>query len=70
LKAKARNVGDYLNDLEGSMGGRTEQVKDGLQIYIGLWKRAIEKGVVSERDDVETALVKLESKGGLYKASE
>jgi hypothetical protein len=70
LKAKARLVGDYLKELEGSMEGRTDQVRDGLQIYIDLWKKAIENGVVSANDDVETALGKLETKGGLYKASE
>ena len=70
MKAKARSVGDYLKDLEGTMEGRPEQVRDGLRAYIDLWRKAIEKGVVSEHDDVEAALGKLDSKGGLYNASE
>ena len=70
MKGKARNVGDYLQELQASMDGRTEQVKDGLQIYIDLWRKVIEFGVVSSSDDVESALEKIEAKGGLYKAAE
>jgi hypothetical protein len=67
---KAKNVGEYLQELKRSMEGRSEQVKDGLQIYIDLWSKAIEKGVLSSADDVESALEKLDAKGGLYKAAE
>jgi hypothetical protein len=52
------------------MEGRPEQVKDGLRIYIDLWMKAIEKGVLSSEDDVESALKKLDANGGLYKAAE
>jgi hypothetical protein len=67
---KAKNVGDYLADLEKTMKDREEQVKEGLGIYIDLWKKAIENGVVKESDKVEDALQKIEGKGGLYKAAE
>jgi hypothetical protein len=67
---KAKIVGDYLADLEKTMKDREEQVKEGLGIYIELWKKAIENGVVTESDRVEDALQKIEGKGGLYKAAE
>jgi hypothetical protein len=49
--------------------GRPEQVKQGLEIYIGLWEKAIERGVVDESDGVDAALAKIEEKGGLYSAA-
>lgn len=70
MTAKVRNVGAYLEELQKTKRERTEQVKEGLEIYIDLWKRAIERGVVSETDPVDDALVKIEKKGGLYKAAE
>ncbi len=38
-------------------------------MYIDLWKKAIEHGVVGEGDKVDEALAKIESVGGLYKAA-
>ncbi|MBI3840384.1 MAG: hypothetical protein HY297_00255 [Thaumarchaeota archaeon] len=68
--AKQRKVLDYLEELEKGMADRPEQVKDGLQIYVGLWRKAMENGVVAGSDDVEEALQKIEGAGGLYKAAE
>lgn len=65
-----KNVGDYLAELEKTKNDREEQVKQGLEIYIDLWKKTIENGVVRETDLVEVALEKIEVKGGLYKAAE
>ena len=65
-----RNVKEYLDELERSKDDRPEQVKEGLESYIDLWKKAIENGVVSPDDDVESALEKVEEKGGLYAAAE
>ncbi|HEY6283637.1 MAG TPA: hypothetical protein VIW22_06910 [Nitrososphaerales archaeon] len=65
-----KNVGDYLAELEKTKNDREEQVKEGLEIYIDLWKKTIENGVVRETDLVEEALEKIEEKGGLYKAAE
>ena len=70
MKPKARIVGDYLDELERSKGERPDQVREGLEVYIGLWRKAIENGVVSTSDDVELALEKIEGKGGLYRAAE
>ena len=44
-------------------------MKEGLDIYIDLWRRAILNGVVSETDGVDKALTKIEQKGGLYRAA-
>jgi hypothetical protein len=70
MKARARNVRDYIEELEQSKKDREEQVREGLEIYIGLWKKAIERGVVAPSDDVESALEKIEEKGGLCKVAE
>jgi hypothetical protein len=67
--SKVRNVKDYLAELEKTKGGRPEQVREGLEIYIDLWKRALGRGVVSEADTVDEALVKIDAEGGLYKAA-
>lgn len=60
---------DYLAELEKTKGERTEQVKEGLDVYIDLWKRAIERGVVGEEDGVDEALAKMDRVGGLYRAA-
>lgn len=70
MSAKMKVVRDYISELERTKDGRDPQVKQGLEIYIELWKRAIEKGVVGEGDAVDVALSKIESAGGLYKAVE
>ena len=63
------NVSDYLAELAKSKGDRSEQVQEGLSMYIDLWKKAIERGVVDEGDGVDEALEKIEKVGGLYKAA-
>ncbi len=65
-----KKVGEYLAELEKTKDDREEQVKEGLEIYIDLWKKTIENGVVQESDLVEDALEKIEVHGGLYKAAE
>ena len=64
-----KNVKEYLSELERSKEDRTEQVKEGLEMYVDLWKKAIERGVVGEGDKVDEALVKIDRAGGLYKAA-
>jgi len=61
---------DYIGELERTKNDRPQQVKEGLEIYVDLWRKAIHKGVVSENDTVNEALAKLEERGGLYKATE
>jgi hypothetical protein len=65
-----RDVRSYLAELEKTKEGRSDQVKEGLEIYIGLWRKAIERGVVAETDKVDDALTKIEGGGGLYKVAE
>lgn len=60
---------EYLSELEKTKGDRTEQVKEGLEMYIDLWRNAIERGVIREGDRVDEALAKIEKAGGLYKAA-
>ncbi len=66
---KAKDVRAYLEELEKSKEGRTEQVREGLEIYINLWRKAMERGVIAETDGVGDALSKIEGEGGLYMAA-
>ena len=63
-------LGEYLRQLEEKKGDKPEQVKDGIEIYVGLWRTAAEKGVVALSDGLEEALEKIDRAGGLYAASE
>ena len=69
MSAKVRDVKGYLAELEKTKLERTDQVKEGLEIYIDLWRRAIQGGVVAESDSVDEALRKIDERGGLYKAA-
>jgi len=64
-----KDVRTYLEELEKTKEGRSEQVKSGLEIYIDLWKEAIKRGVISDLDEVDEALTKLDRAGGLYAAA-
>jgi len=64
-----KDVRTYIDELERTKEDRPEQVKEGLEIYISLWERAIERGVVQETDGVDEALAKIEKEGGLYAAA-
>jgi len=59
-----------MDELERTKEGRPEQVKEGLEVYLDLWKRAVANGVVMADDDVEEALEKIDRKGGLYASAE
>jgi hypothetical protein len=65
-----RTVEGYIRELERTKEGRPDQVKEGLEMYLELWKQALRNGVISADDDVEAALEKIERKGGLYAAAE
>ncbi|GEM_PF-1245532 len=69
MSAKVKNVRAYVDELERSKEGRTEQVKEGLEIYIELWEKAIERGAIDETDAVDKALEKIDELGGLYSAA-
>lgn len=61
---------EYLTELERNKDRKPEQVRDGLEIYVGLWRKAINKGVVEASDEMSSALEKVEKAGGLYSAAE
>jgi hypothetical protein len=66
---RMKDVRSYIDELEKTKEGRPEQVKEGLEIYIDLWEKVIERGVVEETDQVDSALTKIEKEGGLYAAA-
>jgi hypothetical protein len=68
--AANKTVNEYLNELKQSKKNKPEQIKDALEIYIDLWDRTIQKGVVSLDDDMEVALSKIEREGGLYESGQ
>jgi hypothetical protein len=70
LAPSLKNVTEYLGELERNKNGKPEQVREGIEIYIGLWERALENGVVLPSDEIGAALAKIEVKGGLYKAAD
>lgn len=70
MSPKMRNVKEYLLALEKTKCERSDQVREGLEIYIDLWRSAINRGRIAEADSVDDALVKLEKLGGLQKAAE
>jgi hypothetical protein len=69
VTSRVKDVRSYIDELQRSKDGRPEQVKEGLEIYIDLWEKAIERGVVDETDGVDSALAKIEKEGGLYAAA-
>ena len=69
MTAGTKDVKTYLEELEKTKGGRAEQVREGLEIYIELWERAIQRGIVSGSDPVDLALSKIDERGGLYAAA-
>lgn len=70
MAVKVRTVGEYLRELEKAKKDKPDQILDALEIYLELWKRALEKGTVKETDPIAEALAKVEQNGGLYKAAE
>jgi hypothetical protein len=69
MTSRVKDVRTYIEELEKTKEGRPEQVREGLGIYIDLWEKAIERGVVAESDGIDVALAKIEKTGGLYTAA-
>jgi len=59
----------YLDQLKETKKGKPPQIKEALGIYIELWEKAIENGTVSEGDEIDLALSKIDNAGGLYQAA-
>ncbi|HLQ21144.1 MAG TPA: hypothetical protein VK127_02430 [Nitrososphaerales archaeon] len=70
MSAKVKSVEEYLKELGDAKRDKPSQIKEALQIYIDLWKKTVEKGVVQLTDDIETALTKIDKQGGLYLAAD
>jgi hypothetical protein len=69
LSRRTKTVSDYLKEVRESRKDKPEQIREALGIYVELWERVVERGVVFEDDDIDTALSKVEAKGGLYRAA-
>ncbi|HUI00317.1 MAG TPA: hypothetical protein VLU99_02815 [Nitrososphaerales archaeon] len=61
---------DYLAKLRETKKGKPPHVREALEVYIDLWDKAVEKGTVSEGDEVDVALSKIDRAGGLYQAAD
>jgi hypothetical protein len=68
--AKTRTLEEYLAALKDRKSEKPEQVREGIETYLGLWRKAMEKGAVKPSEELESALAKIEAKGGLYEAAE
>jgi hypothetical protein len=65
-----KTLAEYLAELDSKKRDKPPQVKEGIEIYIDLWKKVVEKGVVTDSDEVDVALRKVDEAGGLYRAAE
>jgi hypothetical protein len=71
MPAKANMVvRGYLDKLKETKKGKPQQVKEALDVYIELWEKAIKNGTVSDGDDIDVALSKIDEAGGLYQAAD
>jgi len=69
LPGRVRTVKEYMDELERSRKEKPDQVKEALEIYLDLWRKAVKKGVVGPSDPIGEALKKVDSAGGLYKSA-
>jgi hypothetical protein len=69
LPEGSKTVRGYLKELRETRKDKPEQIKEALEIYVELWEDVIERGIVAEDDDMDSALSKIEARGGLYKAA-
>ncbi len=70
MSSRVRNVEEYLKELGEAKKEKPVQIREAIDIYIDLWRKTIEKGIVEPTDDIDKALSKIDEKGGLYQASE
>ncbi len=70
MSRRAKTVEQYLKELRQNKKDKPTEVREALEIYIDLWKNAIKNKTIDPEEEIETALAKLDAKGGLYKAAE
>ena len=58
-----------MHELEANKDSKPDQVREGIEAYISLWQRVVEKGIVLPTDEIGVALAKVEEQGGLYRAA-
>ena len=63
-------VREYLAQLKATKKGKPPQIRDALDIYIGLWNEVVKNGTVAEADEIDVALSKIDKAGGLYQAAD
>ncbi len=61
---------EYLHELSEAKKEKPVQIREAIDIYIDLWRKTIDRGIVDATDDIDKALSKIDAKGGLYQASE
>lgn len=69
MSSRVKNVQEYLKELGEAKKEKPDQIREAIDIYIDLWKKTIEKGIVETTDDIDTALSKIDKQGGLYAAA-
>lgn len=69
MSGSAHRVRGYLAELKLRKESKPGQIRDALDIYLDLWDKAIERGIVSEDDGIDEALRKIDAAGGLYAAA-
>ena len=65
-----KTVEQYLKELRQNRKEKPAQVKEALDIYIDLWENAIKNRTIDPDESIDSALTKLDAKGGLYKAGD
>ena len=70
MPAKQKVVGWYLRQLKQSKKEKPQQIREALEIYIGLWENLLAKNLVGPEDSMDDALRKIDARGGLIKAAE
>jgi len=65
-----KTLEEYLRELESKSEGKPDQVKEGIALYLELWRKVMNRGVVRPSDEIDAAVGKVEEAGGLYEAAE
>jgi hypothetical protein len=67
---KPKTVKEYLRELRETKKEKPTQIREALDIYLDLWEQALQKAIVAQEDEIDVALSKIDSRGGLYRVSE
>lgn len=70
MVGKVGTVQEYMEALERSKKEKPDQIRESLEIYVDLWKKVVNKGIVEPSDSMAEALAKIDRSGGLYHSAE